>query len=429
MYEGDSTRLGTASTKTRWEVHGSARKLHRQKGTGRARVGDKKSPIRVGGGVSHGPHPRDFSTDLPKKVYDLAWRTALSYRYRKGELIIVDNAIEIESPSSRLLEHIFKTHDKERGKGRSLLVTGKSRPLLELALERMDRRRQAVTWQEVDVKDILELSRVIIERSALQNILAHHQTDLTHRTEHNVVQPKDPYELLRVPGWEQFRTLALADPAERDALRPDLYESVAHARLAKVATLPHSSERARLHISVFELAAEAKDLRRAQLPKTDPLEAEHDELEAQLAHVIDPALQKKTQVALAETLVRWRDIDYQAAILQAEAAENRRDACAHRGDADRADAFQNEASDLRTDVASLEIELFEAHAALAEARADLCLLEGDREGAAEQQAYAQEMQEQVVRLQIESGDLAPEGEADAVVEPEVVEQNAATPKK
>lgn len=92
VYEADKARQGTASTKTRWEVRGSGRKLYPQKGTGRARVGDKKSPIRRGGGVVFGPHPRDFATGLNRKVYDRAWRMALSHRYRRGELLVVEDA-------------------------------------------------------------------------------------------------------------------------------------------------------------------------------------------------------------------------------------------------------------------------------------------------------------------------------------------------
>ncbi|KAI9878057.1 MAG: 54S ribosomal protein, mitochondrial, partial [Watsoniomyces obsoletus] len=80
IYEGDAHRRGTASTKWRSEVHGSNRKIQPQKGTGRARAGDKKSPIRRGGGVAHGPKPRSFATGLQRKVYDQAWRTALSHR-------------------------------------------------------------------------------------------------------------------------------------------------------------------------------------------------------------------------------------------------------------------------------------------------------------------------------------------------------------
>src|SRR5436305_4289693 len=106
VYEGDKTRQGTASTKWRDDVHGSGRKIRPQKGTGQARLGDKKSPMLRGGGVAFGPHPRDFSTKLPRKIYDLAWRTALSYRYKKGELIILDNKIVIpRNTGGRLLNN------------------------------------------------------------------------------------------------------------------------------------------------------------------------------------------------------------------------------------------------------------------------------------------------------------------------------------
>ncbi|KAF1962343.1 ribosomal protein L4, partial [Byssothecium circinans] len=409
IFEGDSTRLGTASTKTRWEVHGSARKIRPQKGSGRARLGDKKSPMLRGGGVSHGPKPRDFSTDLPKKVYDLAWRTALSYRFRKGELIIVDNAIEIESPSHCLLNHIFDLHDRERGKGRSLLVTGTNRPLLEQALERMNRRRQALTWEEVDVKDLLELSRVIIERSALKNILLHHQEDLTHHRYRGTVNPVAPYELLRIPGWREFSNLVQANPKDREALRPDTYESVAHNRLEAAQKLPSGAEKTRLQISVYELAAEAKDLRRAQLPKPDPLEAEYNDLEAEVANIRDTAERQKATVTLYETRVRWRDIIYQDFKLQAEAAENRRDACKHRGDEAGAEEYQELASSLRTEVSGEELELFRAHHELHMARAEVCILEGNSGGAVKEQDFAQEMQEQVDRLTAEMGGLE-EGE-------------------
>src|SRR5438874_8149445 len=68
VFEGDATRQGTASTKWRKDVHGSGRKIRPQKGSGRARLGDKKSPMLRGGGVAFGPHPRDFSTGLQRKV-------------------------------------------------------------------------------------------------------------------------------------------------------------------------------------------------------------------------------------------------------------------------------------------------------------------------------------------------------------------------
>tara|TARA_R110002003_G_scaffold61_2_gene5504 strand:+ start:3854 stop:5398 length:1545 start_codon:yes stop_codon:yes gene_type:complete len=264
IFEGDSTREGTASTKNRHEVRGSARKIRPQKGSGRARLGDKKSPMLRGGGVAFGPRPRDFATHLPKKVYDLAWRTALSYRYRKGELIIVDNAMEIESPSARLLSDIFKYHEKLRGRGRSLLVTLNERPLLEEALLDMDRGGQALTWEEVDVKDLLELERVMIERDALHNILLSHQEDLTHTSiapwHKRLIQSSTPSELESMIGWSEFRDLALKDQQDQDAARPSLYESVALKRYDYVATLPESPHRTTETISAYTLLSSAREL-------------------------------------------------------------------------------------------------------------------------------------------------------------------------
>jgi large subunit ribosomal protein L4 len=399
VFEGDATRLGTASTKTRYEVHGSARKIRPQKGSGRARLGDKKSPMLRGGGVAHGPHPRDFSTDLPQKVYDLAWRTALSYRFRKGELIVVDNEIELESPSQGLLSHIFDLHDKERGKGRSLLITRANRPLLEQALDKMDRRRQVLTYDEVDVKDLLELSRIIIERSALRKILLTHQHDLTNNPQYPAVQQEAPYSHHSTPGWSNFLTLVQAAPAEREAMRPDVYESTAADRLEAANSLSdENSEKYRLKSAAYQLVAEAKELRRKQLSATGPLSAEYTELEDNLARFGDPAERKRGLVPLYETLVRWRDINYQSVLLEAEVAENKREAELQRGQKEAAEELQSIAGDLRTDVERAELELFEAHNLLHMARADVCILEGDEIGALEEQRLAQEMQEQVERL-------------------------------
>ncbi|KAK4965275.1 54S ribosomal protein yml6, mitochondrial [Elasticomyces elasticus] len=172
IYEGDSTRQGTASTKYRSEVHGSNRKIRPQKGTGSARLGDKKSPMLKGGGVAFGPHPRDFSTDLPRKVYDLAWRTALSYRYKKGELILLEDQAEIEG----VHEHSAERYLKDL----TLFVTRHFRENLFTALEGegMGREARAEECGDVDVKDLLELGRLVMEKSALERILSEHQTDL-----------------------------------------------------------------------------------------------------------------------------------------------------------------------------------------------------------------------------------------------------------
>jgi large subunit ribosomal protein L4 len=189
IYEGDKTRQGTASTKWRKDVHGSNRKVQAQKGTGNARAGDKKSPIRRGGGVAFGPHPRDFSTGLQRKVYDLAWRTALSYRYRRGELIVLDDKITLERHTgARLLTNIFEGNQWGSGNGRSTLVTTAYRE--KLFREMVEIRKHGIVkdMYDIDVKDLLETGRIVIEKPALDSILMAHMSDLgvKHSMKHAV---------------------------------------------------------------------------------------------------------------------------------------------------------------------------------------------------------------------------------------------------
>lgn len=183
VYEGDMTRQGTASTKYRSEVHGSNRKIRPQKGTGSARLGDKKSPMLKGGGVAFGPKPRDFSTELPRKVYDQAWRVALSYRYRKGELILVDGELDIdvaEGSLERYMRDFLKWQNMGRAGGRTLFVTSERRHNLFDALEgeNMGRHARALEVGLVDVKDMLEMGRVVMEREALEELFLEHENDL-----------------------------------------------------------------------------------------------------------------------------------------------------------------------------------------------------------------------------------------------------------
>jgi len=99
-------RLGTASTKDRGEVHGSNAKPYKQKGTGRARRGDKKSPLLVGGGTIFGPKPRDFSYSIPKKVKRLAMKTILSLKLQSDILKIVED-FSIESGKTKDLAKLL----------------------------------------------------------------------------------------------------------------------------------------------------------------------------------------------------------------------------------------------------------------------------------------------------------------------------------
>lgn len=99
-------RQGTHDTKTRAEVQGSTAKLFRQKGTGRARVGSARSPIRVGGGVAFGPHPRDYSYTLPQKIKRLALKSALSDRAGNERVNVVED-FEMEVPRTQTMAQLF----------------------------------------------------------------------------------------------------------------------------------------------------------------------------------------------------------------------------------------------------------------------------------------------------------------------------------
>src|SRR3982750_137132 len=83
-------RAGTSATKTRGDTSGSGKKLWKQKGTGRARIASLRSPLWKGGGNVHGPQPRDWSYQMPKKMRRGALRSALSERLREGNLLIID---------------------------------------------------------------------------------------------------------------------------------------------------------------------------------------------------------------------------------------------------------------------------------------------------------------------------------------------------
>lgn len=113
-------RQGTVSTKTREEVTGSTRKIYRQKGTGRARHGDIKAPIFVGGGVAHGPKPRDFSLEINKKQKRKVFFASLTLKNKEGKLLLVDDEITKIKPKTKeadsWIKRILKKDDIKRQK-------------------------------------------------------------------------------------------------------------------------------------------------------------------------------------------------------------------------------------------------------------------------------------------------------------------------
>lgn len=96
-----AARQGTHATKTRGEVRGGGRKPYRQKGTGRARQGSTRAPQFAGGGVVHGPHPRDYAQRTPKKMKAAALRGALSDRARHDRIHVLDSVVSGDAPSAK----------------------------------------------------------------------------------------------------------------------------------------------------------------------------------------------------------------------------------------------------------------------------------------------------------------------------------------
>src|SRR5437764_2983310 len=101
-------RSGNSATKTRGNVSGSGRKLWKQKGTGRARIASIRSPLWKGGGNVHGPQPRDWSYQMPKKMRRGALRSALSERVREGNLIVIDSFTIKEPKTKNFIQSLGK---------------------------------------------------------------------------------------------------------------------------------------------------------------------------------------------------------------------------------------------------------------------------------------------------------------------------------
>jgi large subunit ribosomal protein L4 len=125
-------RLGTASTKDRGEVHGTNRRPYSQKGTGRARHGDTKSNVYVGGGISFGPKPRDFSYMMPRKAKRLALKTILSMKAQDGTLALVED-FTIESGKTKDLVKALAPFVDAKKPERTVIILKDDDPMLKRA--------------------------------------------------------------------------------------------------------------------------------------------------------------------------------------------------------------------------------------------------------------------------------------------------------
>jgi large subunit ribosomal protein L4 len=158
-----NNRSGTASTKTRGEVSGGGKKPWRQKGTGRARVGSTRNPLWRHGGVVFGPHPRDFSYSLPKKIKKLALKSALNDRALNNDIIIL-NALVLESPKTKTFADILKKLKIEEN---TLLVLNSYSENIMLSVRNIP-NICLVDSKSVSAYDVLRFKKLLISKDALR---------------------------------------------------------------------------------------------------------------------------------------------------------------------------------------------------------------------------------------------------------------------
>jgi large subunit ribosomal protein L4 len=156
-------RQGTHSTKTRAEVHGTNNKPWKQKGTGRARHGDRKGNLFVGGGVAFGPKPRDYSYLPPKKVRKAAVRSALSRRMEEGKVWILDD-MNLSEPKTKTVLGTAATF----GWANALLVDERNNNLQKSA--RNLPNVQYLCREGLNCYDILRYEHIAISKAALEQL-------------------------------------------------------------------------------------------------------------------------------------------------------------------------------------------------------------------------------------------------------------------
>lgn len=165
-------RQGSASTKTRAEVRGGGRKPFRQKGTGRARQGSTRAPHMVGGGVVHGPKPRNYAKKVNKKVRRLALRSALAQKISEGNVIVLDD-FALETPKTKTFIDFAKTLNFDGVK--QLYVTNDDTDTVDrdyflyLSTRNIE-KVAAINTRELSVYWLIKQDKVVLTKEALATI-------------------------------------------------------------------------------------------------------------------------------------------------------------------------------------------------------------------------------------------------------------------
>jgi large subunit ribosomal protein L4 len=177
-------RSGTHSTKTRAEVSGGGRKPYRQKGTGRARQGSIRAPHYDGGGIVWGPHPRDHSVKVPRKMRALALRSALSDRAREGKIVVLDE-VSFETPKTKDAISLLDTAGA--GAGTVLLVLD-ARDEGTTKSFRNVQRVHCITVDQLNVYDIIARDWLVFTKGSLEKLNARAESLVTSKKASGGVQ-------------------------------------------------------------------------------------------------------------------------------------------------------------------------------------------------------------------------------------------------
>jgi large subunit ribosomal protein L4 len=157
-------RQGNACTKSRAEVSGSGKKLWRQKGTGNARMGSKRSPIWSGGGVVFGPKPRDYSKTIPKNVKKLALRTALTARINDGAVLTIDSFAVADGKTKSFVSTVERLSNAKK-----VLVVGQFDELT-FRSGRNVQNVQLISAEDVNAEHLLLYPQVLVTTDALATL-------------------------------------------------------------------------------------------------------------------------------------------------------------------------------------------------------------------------------------------------------------------
>ncbi|MDD5190049.1 MAG: 50S ribosomal protein L4 [Dehalococcoidales bacterium] len=158
-----NARQGNANTKTRGDVNGSTRKLYKQKGTGNARAGGRKSPTRKGGGSVFGPHPRSYRQAMPKKMAQLALKIALSAKATDGELKILES-LELAETKTRIMAGVLDALKVEKT---ALVVTSETNANVVKSARNLPGIK-TMPASILNVNDILSHNTLLMEVAAVR---------------------------------------------------------------------------------------------------------------------------------------------------------------------------------------------------------------------------------------------------------------------